>query len=155
MKKKPLNSKGLNSKGLNSGGNPELDRKESMKRFEVIKPFLEKLGYKRVNQKECVFINEEEKKILAVTSAPSQTKMARFYDGKFKSLQRKLNGKYSCYIYFSRNYDEWSNKTVYISTLKSIQKLSCVSGIFVGLNNLSEIVSTLENTTSEILYIIK
>ena len=69
MKKKSLNSKPLNSKGLNIGGNPELDRIESMKRFDKIKPFLEDIGYKRFNQRDCIFLNEEEKKILIVTSA--------------------------------------------------------------------------------------
>jgi hypothetical protein len=155
MKKKSLNSKPLNNKGLNIGGNPELDRKDSMDRFLIIKPFLEEIGYKRFNQRDCIFFNEEKKKILVVTSAPSQTKMTNYYKSKFKSLKKELNSEYTCYIYFSRNYNEWSNKPVYMKILKNIQKLPCVSGIFVGINNLSEIVNTLKNTTNEILYIIK
>jgi len=152
MKKKSLNSKPLNSKGLNIGGNPELDRIESMKRFDKIKPFLEDIGYKRFNQRDCIFLNEEEKKILVVTSAPSQTKMTKYYKTKLRPL---LKSKHTCYIYFSRNYNEWSNKGVYVKTLQSIQKNSGFSGIFVGIDNLSEIVNTLKNANGEILYIIK
>ena len=150
-----MKKKSLNSKAFNIGGNPKLDREESLERFEIIKPFLEQLGYKRFNQRDCIFFNEEKKNILVVTSAPSQTKMTNYYKSKLKSLKKELNSEYNCYIYFSRNYSDWSNKAVYVKTLQRIQRGSGVSGIFVGMKNLSEIVNTLKNANGEILYIIK
>ena len=60
---------------LNSGGNPLLDREEAIERFNtIVEPVFLKRGFRSLNLRSQILINDETKSIVHVTSAPSQLK---------------------------------------------------------------------------------
>ena len=60
---------------MNSGGNPLLDRRDAIERFNtIVEPVFLNKGFRRLNLRNQILINDETKTIVHVTSAPSQVK---------------------------------------------------------------------------------
>jgi hypothetical protein len=130
---------------LNSGGNPLLDRKEAVERFNtIVEPVFLKKGFRRLNQRSQILINDETKSIVHVTSAPSQVKLPNDFKQKIKKFNKELEG-YSSYVLFTRDYSEWKDKPVYLNTLTQVMGISKLSGVVTGLGNLPQMLKSVES----------
>lgn len=130
---------------LNSGGNPLLDRKEAVERFNtIVEPVFLKKGFRRLNLRNQILINDETKTIVFVTSAPSQVKTPNDLKQKIKKFNKELEG-YSSYVLFTRDYSEWKDKTVYVNTLKRVMSISKLNGVVTGLSNLTQMLTSIES----------
>jgi hypothetical protein len=139
---------------LNSyqGGNPPLDKKESVDRFKkFVEPIFNEEGFYRLNKKSQTVINTNTKSIVITTSAPSQYKFINDIKFKVKEFKKKYEG-YSVYILFTRNFEEWSDKSVYMNTLRRTQSVSGLNGIVVGTDKLVKLINSTKN--NNILYLI-
>lgn len=119
------------------GGNPLMDRKESMERFnEMVEPILTKKGFERIKKSSHIMVNENTKTIIISKSCPSDTKHVRETKQLTNELKKQYEG-YSVYMFFHRNKEEWMMKEVYVSVLQSIMKNKKLKGIVCGLDALS------------------
>ena len=129
---------------LNSGGNPLLDREEAIERFNtIVEPVFLKRGFRRLNLRSQILINDETKSIVHVTSAPSQVKTPNDLKQKIKKFNKELEG-YSNYILFTRDYSEWKNKSVYLNTLKKVMAIPKLNGVATGLGTLTQVLNKVE-----------
>jgi hypothetical protein len=129
---------------LNSGGNPLLDREEAIERFNtIVEPVFLKRGFRRLNLRSQILINDETKSIVHVTSAPSQVKTPNDLKQKIKKFNKELEG-YSNYILFTRDYSEWKNKSVYLNTLKKVMAIPKLNGVVTGLGTLTQVLNKVE-----------
>jgi len=136
----------------NQGGNPLLDRKDSMERFTtIVEPVFLRQGFKRMNLRSQILINDETKTIVFVTSSPSQVTQPNDYKVKIKEFRKKYEG-YSPYILFTRDYTEWRDKPIYLNTLKKVMAIPNLNGIVTGLGNLTQLLKSSKN--SDQLYMI-
>jgi hypothetical protein len=137
---------------VNKGGNPVLDKKESVERFnKFVEPIFNQEGFCRLNKKSHTLINTNTKSIVITTAAPSQYKFINDIKFKVKEFKKKYEG-YSVYILFTRNFEEWSDKTVYMNTLKKTQGVSGLNGIVIGIDKLVKLINSTKN--NNILYLI-
>ena len=119
------------------GGNPLVDRKNSIERFtEIVEPILLKKGFQRIKTNGHTMVNENTKTIIISKSSPSDVKHVRETKELTNELKKKYNG-YSVYMFFHRNKEEWFTKQIYISVLQSIMKNKKLKGVVCGLDSLS------------------
>lgn len=129
---------------LNSGGNPLLDREEAIERFNtIVEPVFLKRGFRRLNLRSQILINDETKTIVHVTSAPSQVKTPNDLKQKIKKFNKEFEG-YSNYILFTRDYSEWKTKSVYLNTLKKVMAIPKLNGVVTGLGTLTQVLNKVE-----------
>lgn len=133
-------------KTLNAGGNPLQDRKQSVELFKtIIEPVFKTNGFTRLKGNSHTMYNKETNTILLTTACPSQTKMPRATRDRINSL-RKIYGKdLKCFLMYTRDYSTWKDKPVYVSTLKSILKITNLTGVGTGISNLPMIVKSIKN----------
>jgi len=130
---------------MNSGGNPLLDRRDAIERFNtIVEPVFLNKGFRRLNLRNQILINDETKTIVHVTSAPSQVKTPNDLKQKIKKFNKELEG-YSNYILFTRDYSEWKDKSVYLNTLKRVMGISKLNGVVTGLSNLTQMLNGIES----------
>ena len=130
---------------LNSGGNPLLDRKEAVERFNtIVEPVFLNRGFRRLNLRSQILINDVTKSIIHVTSAPSQVKLPNDLKQKIRKFNKELEG-YSHYVLFTRDYSEWKDKSVYENTLTRVMGISKLHGVVTGLGNLSQMIHSVES----------
>ena len=142
----------MKTKVQNQGGNPALDMKAAVERYNtIVEPVFLNQGFKRVNRKNHILINDTSRVIVFVTSAPSQRGQSNDFKVKIKEYRKQYKG-YSPYILFTRDYSEWNSKTVYVETLKRIIRIPNLSGIVTGLGNLTQLLKSTKN--GEPLYMI-
>ncbi len=119
------------------GGQPLIDRKESMERFnEVVEPILNKKGFQRIKKNGHTMVNDSTKTIIISKSCPSDVKHVRETKQLTNELKKQYEG-YTMYMFFHRNKEEWMTKEVYVSVLQSIMKNKKLKGIVCGLDALS------------------
>ena len=122
---------------LNNGGNPLLDRRESMKRFnDIVKPVFTNKGFVKLKGNSHVMYNSEKNSILITTACPSQFKDYSALKTKVTQLRKVYGNDVTIYLLYSRDLSEWSNKPTYMNTLQRIMTIKSLTGIITGLNNL-------------------
>jgi hypothetical protein len=127
------------TKKMNIGGNPVLDRKPAMKRFnEIVLPVFIKQGYEKMRNSQILY-NQSDNKIIIVTSAPSKIEKFNDLKQKIKSFKKSFGNDVKIFLLFTRNYSEWSDKPIYQNTLQRIFKIGNLNGISVGLNDLESL----------------
>lgn len=137
---------------VNQGGNPLLDRKQAVERFNtIVEPVFLKQGFRRLDKRSHTLINDTSKTIVFVTSAPSQTKTPNDFKERIKQFKKEFEG-YSSYVLFTRDYSEWNNKTTYLNILKQVMAIRNISGIVTGLGNLTHMLKSVKS--NEQFYII-
>jgi len=119
------------------GGNPLVDRKPSLERFnEIVEPILTKKGFERIKHNGHTMKNDKTKTIIISKSCPSDVKHVRETKQLTNELKKTYEG-YTMYMFFHRNKEEWFTKEVYISVLQSIMKNKKLKGVVCGLDALS------------------
>ena len=131
---------------LNSGGNPILDRKAAVERFNnIVEPVFSNRGFRKINKRTQILINDETKSIVHVTSAPSQRKTYNDFKVKVNKFSVKEYKGYSNYILFTRDYNEWTDKDTYQSILKKVMSLPKLKGVSTGLGKLPDVLGNIES----------
>jgi predicted RNA binding protein YcfA (HicA-like mRNA interferase family) len=138
-------------KVLKRGGNPLLDRTESMERFNsFVKPALQSRGFEQIRGNSHIMVNHEDKTIIISKAAPSDTKHVGELQSICKDLKRRFEG-YTQYLIFHRPKPEWIDKPIYASTLNRIMKKNnYLTGIVCGLDSMVTSMKSMCN--GEILY---
>lgn len=127
------------------GGEPLVDRVDSVKRFkQIVQPILEKAGFTQIKKNGHTMINDSDKTIMICKSCPSDIKHIKEMKQIVRELKKKYEG-YTPYTLFHRNKEEWINKPVYVSVLQSIMKNKQLKGVIVGLDALA---SSLEDVSN-------
>ena len=133
---------------LNKGGNPVLDRKEAIERFtKVVEPILTNQGFIKLKGNSQIMFNPQTNSAVVVTSAPSQVRMY----GDLKSKIRVLSKSYGVkefFILYTREYSEWKDKEVYVSTMKRIMTIGRVKGVGSGIKNIIDFVNSVNRNES-------
>ena len=118
---------------LKRGGNPSNDRKESVERYRtIIKPILEAKGFEQVKGNSHVMVSHNGKTIIIPKSAPSDVKHIRETKALVRELRKRYDG-YCIYVIFHRDFEEWSNKPIYMNTLRRIMDLKSLNGVICGI----------------------
>jgi len=118
------------------GGDPLIDRKQSIERFtEIVEPILIKKGFERIKRNGHTMVNEKTKTIIICKSCPSDVKHVRETKQLTNELKKKYDG-YSIYMFFHRNKEEWFMKEVYLSVLQSIMRNKKLKGVICGFDSL-------------------
>lgn len=119
---------------IRRGGNPLIDRKESVERFNtVVKPILMAKGFEKQKGASHVMVSESNKTIIIPKSAPSDMKHKREIRALVRELRKKYDG-YTIYLVFHRDKEEWCDKPVYMTTLRSILDIKSLNGVICGLD---------------------
>lgn len=133
-------------KTLNAGGNPLQDRKQSVERFKtIIEPVFKTQGFVRLKGNSHMMYNKESNTLLLTTAAPSQTSMPRATKDKIRSLRKIYGNDLKCFLLYTRDYSEWKDKPIYVSTLKYILKIPNLTGVGTGIANLPTIIKSIKN----------
>ena len=120
------------------GGNPLTDRKESMERYQTfIKPVLGAKGFEKIKGTSHTMVCHGSKTIVVPKSSPSDTKHVREMRALTRELRKKYDG-YSIYVVFHRDKEEWSDKPIYMNTLRRIMDIKSLNGVICGIDNFSK-----------------
>lgn len=133
---------------LNTGGNPVLDRKEAVERFtKVVEPILTNQGFIKLKGNSQIMFNPQTNSAVVVTSAPSQVKMYGDLKSRIRLLS-KSHGVKDFYILYTRDYSEWKDKEVYLSTMRRIMGIGRIKGIGAGIKNIIEFINGVNRNES-------
>jgi hypothetical protein len=117
------------------GGNPLIDRRESMERYStIVKPILGNKGFEKIKGSSHVMVCHSSKTIVIPKSSPSDTKHVREMKTLVRELRKKYDG-YSIYVIFHRDKEEWSGKPIYMNTLRRIMDIKSLNGVICGIDN--------------------
>ena len=129
------------------GGNPFEDSREAVIRFEtVVEPTFRNQGFRRMDKRSQILINDTTKSIVFVTSAPSQPKLVGYYTNKVKLFKKQLEG-YSSYILFTRDSNEWNDKPTYVNIMKRTMNIGGLKGVVSGLDKLPRMISKVKDNS--------
>lgn len=127
--------------------NPFDDSREAVIRFEtVVEPTFRNQGFRRLDKRSQILINDTTKSIVFVTAAPSQSKSVGDYTNKVKLFRKQLVG-YSSYILYTRDSIEWNDKPTYMNTMKRIMNISNLKGVVSGLDKLPRMISKVKDNS--------
>lgn len=133
---------------LNKGGNPLLDRQEAVERFtKVVEPILTNQGFQKLKGNSQIMYNPQNNSAVVVTSAPSQVRMYGDLKSKIRLLS-KMYGVKDFYILYTRDYSEWKDKEVYISTMRRIMTIGKVKGVGSGIKNIIDFINSMNRSES-------
>ena len=132
-------------------GNPVEDKKAATLRFEFgVAPILENNKFERLNKKKHVMVDYERHIVVFCQSAPTNYAMAGHTNTDISKLKKKLGKQYTFYVHFNRPISEWKHKPVYKSFLQQYMKLSSITGIICGIDELIKSLSDV--TEKQIIY---
>ena len=131
----------------NQGGNPFEDSREAVLRFEtVVEPTFRNQGFRRLDGRSQILINDTTKSIVFVTSAPSQGKLIGYYKDKLKKFKKELEG-YSPYLLFTRDSQDWNDKPTYVNIMKKTMNISGFKGVVSGLDKLPRMIGKVKENS--------
>jgi hypothetical protein len=126
-------------------GNPVENKKESIERFNtIIKPILSARGFDKLRGNSHIMISDTSKTVIIPKSCPSQTTHVKAFKATTKELKKKYEG-YSIYILFHRDTEEWYDKPIYVSTLRSIMDDKSLKGVICGVDKFIKELKSIES----------
>ena len=130
---------------LNRGGNPQEDAREAKERFnKVVRPTLEKQGYKLVSGRSTNMVNPNTNSVVIIKSAPSNFELIKSMKTVVRDFRKKME-KPTINVLFTRPFSEWSEKKSYVDALKKVQRMNSINGVSVGLETLPTVINKLES----------